>query len=134
MTDPNNIAVRAMRAAKIRSIAHALFGMGGGDDASGGGGGGRRGASFSRIVFLDTDTIVCAPLVRAVCAVDAPAHVAFVETPNRTHGDRLLKEAFGVSDAVPEANTGVLAMRKTDTTKRLLEVSNRARFGVTREL
>ena len=45
-----------------------------------------------------------------------------------------LKEAFGVSDAVPEANTGVLAMRKTDTTKRLLEVSNRARFGVTREL
>ena len=99
--------MRALRAAKIRALLLGLF-----DDAF----------AFERVVFLDTDTVVCAPLATAVCAVDAPHHVAFVATPNRTHGEALLKQAFDVSDAVPEANTGVLAMRRSDEARRLLQV------------
>ena len=102
-----NIALRALRLAKIRALA-------------------RGAALFAYSVFLDVDTVVCLPLIPSVCDLEAAgANVAFVPvTGNRTHGDALVREALGAHrwEALPaEANTGVLAMADSPTTRWLLK-------------
>ncbi|KAH8098226.1 hypothetical protein JL720_1158 [Aureococcus anophagefferens] len=105
--DATNRALRALRLAKIRSLV--------------------RGARlFAYTLFLDVDTIVCRDLRAALCAVGGDgAHVAFVPvTNNRTHGDAVVRAALGVANGelLPaEANTGVLALADSPTTRWLLK-------------
>ena len=81
---------------------------------------------FAYTLFLDVDTIVCRDLRAALCAVGGDgAHVAFVPvTNNRTHGDAVVRAALGVENGelLPaEANTGVLALADSPTTRWLLK-------------
>jgi hypothetical protein len=85
---------------------------------------------YRTILFLDTDTVVCAPLGRLFEALDAPrtatldtkpSHVAFVPVPkSHTHGHEVVSKVFDVPADFPEANTGVLVVRNASATKRLL--------------
>lgn len=126
------------------------------------------------ILFLDTDTAVCAPLARVfsvlaptrfspaaiaamptdgVGGVDgvAPASgpsvvaapegkrgdVAFVPIPAKKgggggHNSQALTKVFGVPSDFPEANTGVLVMRNSTATQRLLMNWNIAYHVLTR--
>ena len=75
---------------------------------------------YRTILFLDTDTVVCAPLGRLFEALDAPrtatldakpSHVAFVPVPkSHTHGHEVVSKVFDVPADFPEANTGVLVI------------------------
>ncbi|EGB09318.1 hypothetical protein AURANDRAFT_71427 [Aureococcus anophagefferens] len=84
---------------------------------------------YHTILFLDTDTVVCAPLGRMFEALDAPrktpdtqpSHVAFVPVPKgHTHGHEVISKIFAVPADFPEANTGVIVVRNSSATKRLL--------------
>lgn len=75
---------------------------------------------YHTILFLDTDTVVCAPLGRLFEALDVPraanldakpSHVAFVPVPkSHTHGHEVVAKVFDVPADFPEANTGVLVL------------------------
>ena len=91
---------------------------------------------YNTILFLDTDTVVCAPLRQLFEALDVPkstfsvlpSHVAFVPVPKgRTHGHEVVAKVFAVPADFPEANTGVLASSLRNTIDRPIKALPHAR-------
>lgn len=60
-------------------------------------------------LFLDSDTLACAPLDAALATVGPDVPIAFVPAPFSHHVD-ILDTVYGVSGDPPEPNTGVLAL------------------------
>ncbi|KAJ8605306.1 hypothetical protein CTAYLR_002330 [Chrysophaeum taylorii] len=73
---------------------------------------------FRTALFLDTDTAVCGSLE---AVFGTREDVAFVTIPGgRAHAQELVARAYGVPESFPEANTGVLLIRNSSRTQRLL--------------
>mmetsp|Transcript_8301 Transcript_8301/g.29189 ORF Transcript_8301/g.29189 Transcript_8301/m.29189 type:complete len:293 (-) Transcript_8301:16-894(-) len=110
-TDPANVALRALRAAKIDALERAL-------------------KRYDRAVFLDADTYVCKPIVEDLgCAVEPPTAVAFVPVAaGKEHAASILAASarWRVPRTVREANTGVVAARNDSTTRALVRAWRRA--------
>ena len=93
--DPANLALRRLRAAKIRAVATAL-------------------QHFDVALLMDADTYVCSSLLEAACAVSEGPVVAFVPVDRgREHAASVLarSERWRVPGHAVEANTGVVAWR-----------------------
>lgn len=71
-------------------------------------------------LFLDSDTLACAPLDAALAAVGPDVPIAFVPAPFSHHVD-ILDTVYGVSGDPPEPNSGVLALDTSAALPVLLE-------------
>lgn len=114
--DPANLALRRLRAAKIRAVATAL-------------------QHFDVALLMDADTYVCSSLVEAACAVAGDYSlgeqhvVAFVPVDRgREHASTVLarSERWRVPRHAVEANTGVVAWRNSSASQLLVDAWLRA--------
>ena len=108
--DPANLALRRLRAAKIRAVATAL-------------------QHFDVALLMDADTYVCSSLLEAACAVSERPVVAFVPVDRgREHAASVLarSERWRVPGHAVEANTGVVAWRNATASRALVDAWLRA--------
>ena len=108
--DPANLALRRLRAAKIRAVATAL-------------------QHFDVALLMDADTYVCSSLLEAACAVSSGPVVAFVPVDRgREHAASVLarSERWRVPGHAVEANTGVVAWRNATASRALVDAWLRA--------
>ena len=108
--DPANLALRRLRAAKIRAVATAL-------------------QHFDVALLMDADTYVCSSLLEAACAVSEGPVVAFVPVDRgREHAASVLarSERWRVPGHAVEANTGVVAWRNATASRALVDAWLRA--------
>ena len=108
--DPANLALRRLRAAKIRAVGTAL-------------------RHFDVALLMDADTYVCSSLMEAACAVSDGPVVAFVPVDRgREHAASVLarNERWRVPGRAVEANTGVVAWRNATAARNLVDAWLRA--------
>ena len=108
--DPANLALRRLRAAKIRAVATAL-------------------QHFDVALLMDAATYVCSSLMEAACAVSDGPVVAFVPVARgREHAASVLarSERWRVPGHAVEANTGVVAWRNATASRALVDAWLRA--------